>query len=89
MSGASFRSRLTKRSNSTSIRSGSTEVTPRQKQTAELAAEPRPWQRMPRRRAKTHQVPDREEIGLVVQFLDQLQLVLEKLPHLVGRTPAG
>ena len=31
---------------------GSTSVIPRQKQTVELAAEPRPWQRMPRERAK-------------------------------------
>ena len=52
MSGGSFRARETKRSKRTSIREGSTDVIPRQKQTAELAALPRPWQRIPRLRAK-------------------------------------
>src|SRR3546814_9449722 len=52
MSGGSWRSAETKRSNSRSERAGSTSVMPRQKQTAELAAEPRPWQRMPSERAK-------------------------------------
>src|SRR3546814_5219310 len=51
MSGGSARSAEMKRSNRTSWVAGSTEVTPRQKQTAELAAEPRPWHRMPRSRA--------------------------------------
>ena len=41
-----------KRSNRRSCLVGSTSVMPRQKQTAELAAEPRPWHRMPRPRAK-------------------------------------
>jgi hypothetical protein len=35
------------------MRAGSTSVMPRQKQTAELAADPRPWQRMPRERANS------------------------------------
>ena len=30
------------------------------------------------------EVPDGEKIGLVVQFFDQLQLVLDEAPHLVG-----
>ena len=51
MSGGSLRSRLMKRSNSRCERSGSTAVMPRQKHTAELAAEPRPWHRMPLERA--------------------------------------
>ena len=52
MSGGSRRSWETKRSNSRSDRTGSIEVMPSTKQTAEFAAEPRPWQRMPRERAK-------------------------------------
>ena len=52
MSGGSSRSRLMKRSKSMSLRVGSTAVIPRQKQTALLAAAPRPWQRMPCPRAK-------------------------------------
>ena len=51
MSGGSLRSREMKRSKSSDMRAGSTSVMPRQKHTAELAAEPRPWQRMPRERA--------------------------------------
>jgi hypothetical protein len=47
MSGGSLRSGEMKRSNRRSPLSGFTSVTPRQKQTAELAADPRPWQRMP------------------------------------------
>jgi hypothetical protein len=35
-----------KRSNSSWWQAGSTSVMPRQKQTAELAAEPRPWHRI-------------------------------------------
>ena len=42
---------------------------------------PRPWQRIPRERAKTHQIPHGEKIGFVVQLGDQLQFVLEQLPH--------
>ena len=52
MSGGSLRSFDTKRSNSMDMRAGSTSVMPRQKHTAELAAEPRPWHRIPRERAK-------------------------------------
>ena len=52
MSGGSARSRERNRSKRSPIRTGSTLVIPRQKQTAELAAEPRPWQRMSRSRQK-------------------------------------
>ena len=31
-----------------------------------------------------HEVPDGEKVGLVVQLFDQLQLVLDEAPHLVG-----
>ncbi len=51
MSGGSLRSLEMKRSNSSDMRAGSTSVMPRQKHTAEFAAEPRPWQRMCRERA--------------------------------------
>ncbi|MOA32183.1 hypothetical protein D3C78_1533810 [compost metagenome] len=46
MSGGSARSSEMKRSNKSPMRTGSIAVIPRQKHTAELAAEPRPWQRM-------------------------------------------
>ena len=46
MSGGSLRSSEMKRSNSSWCSAGSTAVIPRQKQTAELAAEPRPWHRI-------------------------------------------
>ena len=52
MSGGSLRSLEMKRSNSMFMRAGSTSVMPSAKQTAELAAEPRPWQRIPCERAK-------------------------------------
>ncbi len=52
MSGGSFRSAETKRSNSRPERTGSMLVMPSTKQTALLAALPRPWQRMPFDRAK-------------------------------------
>jgi hypothetical protein len=51
MSGGSLRSREMNRSKSIDMRPGSTSVIPKQKHTAEFAAEPRPWQRMPRERA--------------------------------------
>ena len=43
---------------------------------------------MPRLPGETHQVPDGEKIGLVVQLRDQLQLVLQQPPHLVGHAAA-
>ena len=46
ISGGSSRSSDKNRSNKRSISTGLTEVTPSMKQTAEFAAEPRPWQRM-------------------------------------------
>ncbi|SLI44209.1 Uncharacterised protein [Mycobacteroides abscessus subsp. abscessus] len=52
MSGGPSRSGDRKRSNSSSLATGSTLVMPMAKQTAELAAEPRPWQRIPFRSQK-------------------------------------
>jgi hypothetical protein len=51
MSGGSPRFSEMKRVNSRRCSVGSIAVTPRQKQTEELAAEPRPWHRMPISRA--------------------------------------
>ena len=50
---------------------------PRQKQTAELAAEPRPWQRMPLRAGEADDVVDGEEVGRVVELADERELVLD------------
>ena len=73
--------------------SGFTSVMPRQKQTAELAAEPRPWQRMPPPAGEADDVVDGEEIGGVVAALDQRELVGDRLPdllrHAVGIAEAG
>src|SRR3546814_19659184 len=51
ISGGSLRSAETKRENSRTYFLGTTEVMPRRKHTAELAAEPRTWPRMPGPRA--------------------------------------
>ena len=56
---------------------------PRQKQTAEFAAEPRPWQRMPWLAREAHDVVDGEEVGRVAEPCDQLELVLDLGAHLV------
>ncbi len=53
MSGGPERPGERNRSNSIRWRTASTAVIPSAKQTAELAAEPRPWQRMPRPRQKS------------------------------------
>jgi hypothetical protein len=81
MSGGSLRSRLMKRSNSRCERVGSTAVIPRQKQTAELAAEPRPWHRMPMRAGEAHDVVHRQEVHLVGAVGDQVQLAHQLLAH--------
>ena len=51
------------------------EVMPSTKQTAEFAAEPRPWQRMPFERAKRTMEFDRQEVRRVAHVLDQVELV--------------
>ena len=85
MSGGSSRSLEMKRSNSTSWSGlqGSTAVTPRQKQTDELAAEPRPWQRMPWLRAQQHDVVHGEEVVRVAELLDQGELLVQQIDDLL------
>ena len=63
-------------------------VMPRQKQTAQLAAEPRPWQRMSWLAGEAHDVVDGEEIGRVVELGDQRQLLGEERAHLVRHAVA-
>ena len=48
---------------------------PRQKQSVEFAAEPRPWQRIPVRTGEAHDVVDGEEIGRVIKRLDKPQFM--------------
>ena len=72
---------------------GSTPVMPRQKHTALLAAEPRPWHRIALLAGKAHDVVDGEEIAGVVEPGDQRQLLDEERAHLgrhaVGIVPGG
>jgi hypothetical protein len=49
----------------------------------ELAAEPRPWQRIFPPRCELHQIVHGEEIGLVSQFRDQREFVLDESPHVL------
>src|SRR6266508_3359645 len=92
MSGGSPRSAEMNRSNRSPIRTGSIEVIPRTKQTAELAALPRPWHRMPRAR-EPDDVPDREEVARVPELLDERELLRELaadvLRRLAAVPPAG
>jgi hypothetical protein len=52
---------------------GSTEVTPSRKQTIELAAEPRPWQRIGGflRAGEAHEIVDGQKIISVIALADQ------------------
>ena len=60
--------------------SGLTAVMPRQKQTALLAAEPRPWQRISLSCAREgDDVVDGEEIARVVELGDEREFVVEPL----------
>ena len=61
---------------------------PRQKQTAELAAEPRPWQRMSWPRAQRDDVVHGEEVGRVVELLDEGELLVEQVDHLLRHAVA-
>ena len=90
MSGGSPRSAEMKRSNSRSISVGIDAVMPRQKQTALLAAEPRPWQRIAVLRAgEADDVVDGEEVGRVVELRDQCQLLDERARCTLSGTPPG
>ena len=56
-------------------------VMPSTKHTAELAAEPRPWQRIPLPPGELHDGVHGQEIGRVLHRPDQLQLVTELAHH--------
>ena len=92
MSGGSLRSAEMKRSISRSILPGFTSVMPSAKQTAELAAEPRPWQRIFSAARKAHDVGHGEEVGLVLELGDQRQFALDLrvdgIRHAVRPAPA-
>jgi hypothetical protein len=87
MSGGSARSRDRNRSNRRPIRTGSTAVMPRQKHTAELAAEPRPWHRMFAAPAELDDLVHRQEVAAVVELLDQRQLGVELRATSAGTSP--
>ena len=56
----------------------------------ELAAEPRPWQRMPCAAREPHDVVDGQEVRLVFQLGDQRQLVLDQRSRTLRRyVPVG
>src|SRR5699024_5890586 len=91
MSGGPSRSGARNRSNSSWWPTGSTAVMPSAKQTAEFAADPRPWARIPSR-AEGDDVVDDQEVAGKTQIGDDPQLVVDLRPcswHLLGPLRRG
>ncbi len=83
MSGGSSRSADTKREKSRSCFIGSTEVTPSRKQTIELAADPRPWQRIGGfcDAGETDEIVDGQEVIDIAPSADQPEFVADELAY--------
>ncbi len=67
------------------MRTGSTAVIPRTKQTAELAAEPRPWIRIFLLARDLDDVPDQQEVAGQPQPADDAQLAGQLPARALGR----
>ena len=86
ISGGSPRFSEMKRAKKRLLLSGLTEVMPRQKQTALLAAEPRPWQRISLswRARECNHVMDGEEVARIIELGDEREFVVKPLANIVG-----
>ena len=82
ISGVICRSGDKKRSNTRRCSMGSIGAIFNRYDTSELAAEPRPWQRMPFSQEETHNIPDYQEIIRQSGDINDGQLMLQARFHM-------